>query len=382
MKQRKQPARAALHLCLSHMHWSKGMLPGIAKYTRSETNFILFNHAKQHLLSVLDHTEDPIAAIIGGFHQSDTRLMAELRKRQIPFVNIASRDPPPDVPAVLMDNEAVGKMAAEHLLTLGPRTFAFVGLGETPMSEDRFRGFQTAIQTAYPKKSVHVFTRDMRSFLTDLPKPIAVFCATDTRARTVVSNAERLDLDIPGDLAVIGVDNDPFECELSRIPLSSVDVDFAEMGYRAAELANQLYLGEPPPPTPLRIPPRHVEVRLSSDWHPVQDSVVSQALRLIRQPREDPWRVTELAQALGISRRKLEQHFQVNQAGTVFEAIHEARMDRACQLLETTTRKISEIALEVGLKDSKRFTALFRERFGCSPRDFRKKLASDPEKAS
>ena len=52
--------------------------------------------------------------------------------------------------------------------------------------------------------------------------------------------------------------------------------------------------------------------------------------------------------------------------------IQNKRMDQSCRLLKTTTRKITDISRDVGYKDSKFYSVLFKKKYGMTPSMFRK----------
>ncbi|MCH8513114.1 MAG: substrate-binding domain-containing protein [Kiritimatiellae bacterium] len=125
------------------------------------------------------------------------------------------------------------------------------------------------------------------------------------------------------------MDNDVFECEMTRVPLSSVAVPFDEIGAKAMDLMLTLLRGEPPPSEPILIGPAHVETRLSSDPLIFKDELVTRTVRLISQPRPDPLKVAQLADELGVCRK-------------------------------------------IGIQNFRRFGKLFQKRFGKTPRSFQK----------
>ena len=53
------------------------------------------------------------------------------------------------------------------------------------------------------------------------------------------------------------------------------------------------------------------------------------------------------------------------------------RINRACKLLRTTDRRVTEIAFDVGFNDSNYFTRQFRKVTGVSPRKYRLKQGVD-----
>ena len=355
-----------------------GMLPGIGRVVRSRTNCFLENHSYQNLIKILPEKGHEVMGVIGVFHKNNPELRQIMRKMKIPVVNVASFNPPEWCSNMIMDNRAIGRMAAQHLADLGHPHFGYCGLGNFPLSQEREKGFREGLKEYFGKEiTLHQpeETQSRRQFLGSLPRPTALFCASDLRARRMANTALSMGLQIPDELALLGVDNDPYECELSRVPLSSVAIDLERMGEQAADLMVDIALADGTPAIKtIQVPPRRVVRRLSSNHFNVDDELVRDALRLIRSEREYPWRVSELASVLGVSRRKLELRFQSAGQGTIFGAIHDARMDRARELLENTSLKIADIGTRIGISDAKRFAALFREKFHCTPMQFKKQV--------
>jgi len=62
----------------------------------------------------------------------------------------------------------------------------------------------------------------------------------DVRARHVLEACRSLGLRVPHEVAVIGVDDDEFVCELSDPPLSSVAQAARRVGHEAARLLDRL----------------------------------------------------------------------------------------------------------------------------------------------
>ena len=364
-----------LHLNLYNQHWTRSMLPGLAKQVRLFSDFSLLNHQRKHLLRALGASSPPPLGFLGLMYQDDTPLRALLNQRGIPAVNLSSTLPPEDIPGVYADNRAVGRMAAEHLLKLMPRTFAFLDVGDNALSDLRHEGFRDCIRESLPDAEVPRLRGNKevyRTALADLSTPAALFCATDNRARAAAVAAQSLGLNIPQDLAILGVDNDLFECEMTRVPLSSVAIPFEEIGSRAMDLMLSLLRGEAPPPEPVLIGPTHVETRLSSDPFIFEDELVTRAARLIRQPRPDPLNVAQLAEALDVSRRTLELRFRKAEAGSVHDMIHEMRLQRAAALLNESRLTVAEISREIGIQDFRRFSQLFKQRYGQTPGRYRR----------
>jgi LacI family transcriptional regulator len=73
-----------------------------------------------------------------------------------------------------------------------------------------------------------------REILTLPDRPTAIVGSSDRVALSVIEIAEEMGLSVPGDLAVVGVDNIPMAAH-QAIQLTTVDQHLAEMGRLAVE---------------------------------------------------------------------------------------------------------------------------------------------------
>jgi AraC family cel operon transcriptional repressor len=65
--------------------------------------------------------------------------------------------------------------------------------------------------------------------------------------------------------------------------------------------------------------------------------------------------------------RQVRQHLHK----TPTDIVNEARLAHAASELQSSGRAITEIALECGVENLSHFYKLFREHFGCTPRQYR-----------
>ena len=162
---------------------------------------------------------------------------------------------PPHVSFVEPDDEAIGTVAARHLLSRAAFNSFAVIIDEQDLhyARARERGFRQALATA--KHYVKTFvigdgTADSRlheTFLRTfarLPRPLAVLAARDRAALAVFDACRRLKLDIPGQVAILGVDNDELICSSTNPPLSSILPDHVGIGFRAAQELDRLLRGK------------------------------------------------------------------------------------------------------------------------------------------
>jgi LacI family transcriptional regulator len=360
-------------------HWCRSVLPGISDYIRRSTNLFLRNFdSEADLLNHLSEDDPPAGIILAG-RGFDESKVPHVHLNAIPMVNISSRFETPIIPIVTHDNRAIGEMAAEHLMDKGYKRFAYIGVGDNPLSNERFAGFSECLSkngfanARVDRQELAGNEKGFRAWLEGQGFPLGIFAAHDRCARKVCWESEHMGFRIPDDIGVIGVDNDPYQCELSRTPLSSIELRFEELGNRAAARLHDAICGRPHLPALILIPPARVVERLSTDHLAVEDDLVRQVLQKIKARHEPRLGVAQLAESLGVSKSSLEKRFKAATGKTVFTEIHRFRMDRARRLVSETNLPVDEISERIGIADTKRFGKLFKQRFGDTPTAFRRK---------
>ncbi|MGY6512006.1 response regulator [Vibrio parahaemolyticus] len=80
----------------------------------------------------------------------------------------------------------------------------------------------------------------------------------------------------------------------------------------------------------------------------------------------------ELEKLTGTNSKHLNAAFKACAGTTVYEYLREERMKEAKSLLQQTHLAVQDVSHQVGFADSANFSTAFKERFGLTPRDFRK----------
>jgi transcriptional regulator GlxA family with amidase domain len=102
-----------------------------------------------------------------------------------------------------------------------------------------------------------------------------------------------------------------------------------------------------------------------------REPLVKRALLAMQQSMEEPLGVTELAARLGVSRRKLERHFDDALGLTPRQADRRIRLAQVRHLLRGSRRSLAEIAAETGFCDASHLIRTFREAEGVTPEAWR-----------
>lgn len=95
------------------------------------------------------------------------------------------------------------------------------------------------------------------------------------------------------------------------------------------------------------------------------------ALELMHANIEDPIGIDEIAEHVGLSRRHLERLFCRHTQATPPRYYMELRLTYARQLLQHTSRSLTEISLACGFVSFPHFYRRFRDMYAISPRKFR-----------
>ena len=211
----------------------------------------------------------------------------QLLSMKVPLISLGGRLP--GVDSLLVDDLAIGRLATDHLLSLGHTRIAHIG-GEREstlhfhVSRARREGYESAMAAAglqpLPSWSlisdytVHGGFDAAKSLLADpYSRPTAIFCASDEMAIGTILAARELGLRVPEQLSVIGVDRHPLG---ELFGLTTVDQFADEQGKRAADalLARIRAVPsqeEPPAPTtidmPIRIVARSSTLSVDADRH-------------------------------------------------------------------------------------------------------------------
>ncbi|MFJ3208079.1 LacI family DNA-binding transcriptional regulator [Streptomyces flaveolus] len=171
------------------------------------------------------------------------------------------------LPAVVPAERAGGRTAARLLLDAGHRRLAVVGGLDDIASVERLRGFRDALRVegvTVPKEWVVRTGGEISGghegalrLLGSAPvdrRPTAVFCYNDRVAAGVLHAATRLGISVPGELSVVGYDDQEHMAAFLSPPLTTVALPHREMGEAAARLLLEaIDTGRTPPATVRRV---------------------------------------------------------------------------------------------------------------------------------
>lgn len=220
-------------------------------------------------LSLVNGTDDTRMAsireaLVDGFilgHAVDIDLVSSAKRRRLPFVILES-DAGPDVNSIKIDGRSGALAVVRHLTGLGHRKFAILSVRRTAgpaivhlpgqtdralasgfaLDHERLGGFRDALAEAGlsiddmpiiettpgdPQAGAVAFDR--------CPEATAIVAMSDWQAITILDEAARRGIDVPGHVSVTGFDGTA-ESARTAPPLTTVAQDIAGKGRLAAEM--------------------------------------------------------------------------------------------------------------------------------------------------
>jgi LacI family transcriptional regulator len=206
------------------------------------------------------------------------------------------------------------------------------------------------------------------------PKPLALFAATDDHALEIIEVCETMGIAVPEEVSVVGMDNALPAVEAMRTPISSVDQNFTMLGYRGAELLDQLIHGKREPTRPILIEPTGLIARKSSDLLAINHPGLARSLRYLWANFHKPIGVDDLARVAAMSRSGLHQAFLERIGRPPGNELHRVRMESAKKLLAESRMKLDEIAEACGYQSANSFWVAFRQTTGITPKQYQKQF--------
>ena len=103
------------------------------------------------------------------------------------------------------------------------------------------------------------------------------------------------------------------------------------------------------------------------------DLRMDRVIKYLESHYTEPVRLTELCELSGLREANLCRHFREYTGMSTGDYLKQRRLAAALQKLRTTDDKILSVCYESGFPDISRFNRTFREAFGCTPSEYRKK---------
>ena len=370
----------------------RDQLAGVLRYLRGKPNWVprIISRATDFTPEIVRNARNEHIDGIIINHAGSPETEDALAASDIPLAVIGIRNPKliartRAIALIRNDNVETGRVAARHFLSLG--NFRAYGYIPAAQSTDEWSlGRETGFRGELLRNHVDALTfpqsansgtdasrKALAEWLRELPKPAAVLASWDYPAMQVLEICRAEKIRVPHDIAVLGVDNDPMICDATTPPLSSVPFDYEKEGYESAAALDTL-LERPArreKPVTVACHPLPVFVRESASRPAPASDLLKRALRYIAKNAAKGISTRDVATALGVSQSLLSLRFREYANDSVMDAILDARLRKACNLLSSTNRSIRDVTVAAGFRNANYLKDIFRRRFKMTMRDYR-----------
>ncbi|MHB8902033.1 MAG: XylR family transcriptional regulator [Thermoguttaceae bacterium] len=366
--------------------YGRGLLEGIGRYAMGHGRWSMYVEER----SLEAHQPSWLRSWKGDgiiFRSHSRSLVDAVLATGVPAVDTNTAITDHGFPLVYVDETAVAHLACDHFLERRFDHFAFCALGEDPWVRIRRQAYLArldalghrchclSVRQCLGRRGWDKQREQLARWVRSLPSPVAVLAANDVCATRLINACRSIDVAIPEQVAVLGVDNDTVLDPLTAPPMSSIDLNVARIGYEAAALLDRLMAGEPKPAEPILIKPAGVVARQSTDICAIDDADVATALRFIRHHAIEGIKVADVLDRLCVSRATLERRFTAAIGRSPGEEIRRVRLEQVKQLLTLTDYVLPQIAERTGFKTAAHLSVVFKRQTGLSPSQFRQHTA-------
>lgn len=364
--------------------FDRKLLRGMMKYSK-ENGPWLFYRAPSHY-HFNGNREEWIAewakewkadAIIGRWDESKLDLLASL---DIPIVLQNTRYRSDIYSNLTGDYLRTGQMAATFFRKKFYTSYAFFGIRNVIWSTEKGRGFREEVQkenstySQYEEAAGTEYDREkLIDWLKSLPKGTALFCCDDAHALIITESCTMAGINIPDDIAVLGVDDDDLICEISDPTISSIQLEVEHGGYETCRLLHRQILSGNRKPFNVFISPSGIRERNSTLSQNISDPHIRTIVKFIDGNYMNDISMDDIFKLVPLSRRSVETRFKKATEMTIYQYLLHIRIEHFCYLLTTSDRPYIDLAFEVGFKDFANVSRTFRKYKGCTPLEYRKR---------
>ena len=334
------------------------------------------------------HPNSSVASFDGILGRITEPLAQAAQKIEIPAVNVWLNSPAGNIASVLADFETSGEMAAQHLVGRGFRRFGYMGFLREKDARFQIQGFREVLKPLGFRFSTYRFPRTglggeglgWERFLEGLEQwvetwepPIGVLVGNDLHCRYLIETCCSKGLKVPQDVAIVGTSNEPAICSSPYPTLTSIDLDYELIGYRAASKLDEMMNGGESSKLIEYSPPKGLIPRQSTDSLAADDPLVANALRFISENGHERILVDDVVFSSGTNRRTLERKFRASMGCSIAEEISRLRIERSKRLMMETDASFKSLAMDLGFRNADHFSKVFTRFEKITPSQYRRR---------
>lgn len=319
---------------------------------------------------------EPVDGIITRSPE-EAAIAKALASTDIPIVftnfRASSGSLPSNRTVITLDDTVIGSSAADFLVSLGSfGAFVYVS-NRVGYRWSRERGLAFVKRLGERMGTVVCPPLNLsdksavEDFLRTAPKPLAIFASWDMAALEALETCRRLNLSVPDQVAILGVDNEELVCNGAKPTLSSVEPDHVELGRQACKELERLFRGRSGRIVRIAKAVRTIHQRESTAIVPPSAQLVLSAQKFIRLHASKRLTPTDVVRHLGVSRSLAFLRFKQRTGESLGTAIARERIAVLKKRLAASDDRLTAIAAACGFRDSAELTRFFKRETGQTP---------------
>jgi LacI family transcriptional regulator len=210
---------------------------------------------KREVRSLLQHQVDGV--LYATMYHRKVIVPASLHRLPVVLLDCVSDDP--ELSSVVPDEYGAAHGAMQELLDHGHRRIGFItNIDDVPATHGRLKGYRNSLRAAGIRYDPRLVAADISEtpggyrtaarLLTQPHRPTAIFAYNDRMAMGAYRAARELGLEIPHDLSIVSIDNQPIIAEGLYPGLTTMALPHYEMGeWAVAKLLASVERSRPAP---------------------------------------------------------------------------------------------------------------------------------------
>lgn len=355
------------------------MYAGIKSYAEKHTDWSITWDPYPELLMKASPTA--YDGIIGRCKLGTVETAQELN---VPLINTWCSNNIPGLSSVFPDYFKAGELAAETMAKRGYTNFVSINY-KFKAAKLFLKGVDSVLKVRKYSHKKHFLSREMEkniqkwqavhqdfaSWVKEWDLPVAILSGISDLGPKISALCNANNIRIPEDVALLTSGNDLAYCEGISPTISSVDINFFEVGFQAARMLDFKIQNIPLENETTLVPSSGIAYRESTCHLVFADSIIRKAISFIADNYQKNIQIRDVVSNSQVSRRSLEQRFKDTVGHTIHEEIARLRLETMKLLLLQTRKSIKILSSEAGFSNVNHMRRAFLKATGVLPKEFR-----------
>ena len=356
------------------------LFAGIKSYAEENTNWTISWDPYPDIK--LEKDPNYYAGVIG---RCEFETIETAQRLEVPVVNTWHSNQSPGLLSVFPNYFNAGELAAEAMAKRGYTNFVSINYKGGSAGKQFLKGVDSALKVRKHSHNKYFIPRDLEKskkkweavhenfskWVEEWNLPVAIITGVSDLGPKISALCNENDIQIPENAVLISSDNDPAYCEGFSPTISSVNIDYFNVGFQAAKLLDDKIQKKNIEEEDLLISPTGISYRESTCHLAIADNIVRRAISFISDNYHKNIQIDDVVRNFEISRRSLEQRFKDTVGHTIHEEISRLRLETMKLLLLKSDKSLKVLSREAGYSNEFHMRRAFKISTGMLPKEYR-----------